>query len=134
MSLAVAIKTRWIAAGLESLVPGGLWQEIAPVGTPWPYQTFVIIGTTFSGRTTNTTRQKASFEIHTYHQPAEGEDPEEIITSICDATENAFDDQILSIDNRSSMVVRQNDRRTFEEDFQVYRGLNEFDVNIQKSR
>lgn len=134
MSLAVAIKTRWLAAGLDALVPGGLWQEIAPTGATFPFQTFMIIGQTYLGRTTNTTRRKVSFEIHTYHKPSDGEDPVEILSAICDATEDAFDDQVLTIDDLSSMVVKQNDRRTFEEDFQVYRGLNEFDVNIQKSR
>lgn len=134
MSLAAAIKSRWEAAGLASVIPGGLWQEKAPTGVAWPYQVFLVIGQTFNGRTSTTHRRRLAFEIHTYYKPVSGKDPEAELDAILDSTEAAFEDQVLTPSNLTAMVVTQNDRRTFEEDFQVYRGLNEFDCRFQKSR
>lgn len=134
MSLAVAIKARWEAAGMSAYIPGGLWQGVAETETEFPYQTFVVIGQVFSGRTSTTSSRRAAFEIHTHYKPAAGEDPQEALDAILDATEAAFDDQVLTINDRSCMVVKQNDRRTFDEDAQIYRGLNEFDLKLQKSR
>lgn len=119
---------------MAALIPGGLWQEKAPTETPLPYQVFVVIGETFDGRTSHTIQRRAAFEIHTFYQAVHGTDPEEALGTLVDATEAAFDDQTLTVSSRSSMIVTQNDRRTFEEDHQVYRGLNEFDLRLQKSR
>lgn len=119
---------------MASLIPGGLWQEKAPPETPFPYQTFIILGQPFDGWTSNSVRRKAAFEIHTYYKTVAGADPEEAMDALVDATEEAFEDGTLTVSNRGTMVVRQNDRRSFEEDAQVYRGLNEFDLILVKSR
>lgn len=134
MSLASAIKSRWEAAGLAAVIPGGLWQEKAPTETPLPYQVLVVLGEVFDGRTSHTIQRRSAFEIHTFYQAVAGADPQEALGTLVSATEAAFDDQTLTITDRSSMIVTQNDSRTFEEDHQVYRGLNEFDLRLQKSR
>ena len=134
MSVGTAIKSRWESAGMASRVPGGLWQEKAPTGVIWPYQTFLIISQSFQGRTSTSIQHQASFEIHTFYKPIEGEDPQEAVNTLLDLIETAFDDQVLTVEGFESMIVTQNDRRTFEEDFQVYRGLNEFNFKLQKSR
>lgn len=134
MSLAIAIKSRWESSGLASVIPGGLWQEKAPAETPFPYQVFLIIGQVFDGRTSHTIKRRAAFEIHTYYESQSGADPEEAVDALVSATESAFDDQTLELNDLSSMIVTQNDRHTFEEDYQVYRGLNEFDLKLLKSR
>lgn len=119
---------------MSAVIPGGLWQEKAPPETPLPYQVLVVIGQTFNGRTTSSILRRAAFQIHTYYQAVAGKDPQTEVDALVDATETAFEDQTLTIDDRSSMLVTQNDRRIFEEDAQVYRGLNEFDLRLQKSR
>jgi hypothetical protein len=134
MSLAVAIKSRWEAAGLASSFPGGLWYEKAPAETPYPFQVFLILGQTFDGRTSTTLRRRAAFEIHTYYKVESGEDPQEEVEALVAETEEAFDHQLLNVSDRTVLLTRQNDSRTFEEDYQIYRGLNEFDLTLYKSR
>lgn len=134
MSIGAAIKARWSSSGLLARIPGGLWYEKAPQDVEWPHQCFLVLGNVDRGRTSTSTRRRVAFEIHTYYKPVEGEDPQEALAALVEATEQAFHDQLLTVDGYDTMLVTQNDSRTFEEDVQVYRGLNEFDFLLQKSR
>ena len=114
--------------------PGGLWREKGPPGVEFPYQSFVIIGETFSGQTSNTTHRLVFFEIHTFLKAQDDFDPQEQIDEIVDLTETAFDRSLLTVTDRTTYTITQTDRRTFEEDSQVYRGLNEFSLRVFKGR
>lgn len=134
MSLATAIVSKWRTSSLSADLPGGFWKDEIPTNSAWPFQVFLILAEVFDGQTTHNQHRLASFEIHTFYKAIDGEDPQTRIEEIVDATDTVFDEAILNVDDRSVYKVTQSNRRTFKDDSDVYRGLNEFTVKLRKGR
>ena len=124
-----AIVSLWDSESLDSTFPGGLWFEVAPPGTEYPFVQVASLGNVPGMWTSTSEHREQRYQMSIFYEEATGTDPASALGTLMRVLDDAFCHASLSIPSSAGHVydvIRTRDDINLDKETRIWVGVIDY--------